>query len=84
MTRAEIAQHVTQALCRVAPECESMTLQLDVPLRDQLDIDSMDFLRFVMELHMQFGVDVPEADYGHLGSLTQIVDYLTPKIADQR
>jgi acyl carrier protein len=84
MTRVEIAQHVTQALASVAPELESMTLQPDLPLRDQLDIDSMDFLRFVMELHKQLGVDVPEADYGRLGSLTQIVDYLTPKIAAQR
>ena len=84
MTSAEIAQHVTQALCRVAPEFESMTLQPDLPLRDQVDIDSMDFLRFVMELHTQLGVDVPEADYGHLGSLTQIVEYLTPRIAARR
>lgn len=79
MTRGEIEQTVRQALLSVAPELEAMPLDADVPLRDQVDIDSMDFLRFVMELHKQLGVDVPEADYDKLGSLTRIVDYLTAK-----
>lgn len=84
MTRAEVEQKVKQALCSVAPELESTPLQPDQPLRDQVDIDSMDFLRFVMDLHRQFGVDVPEADYRQLDSLERTVDYIAAKIGAQR
>ena len=76
MTRAEIQDTVTQALVSVAPEVGSATLKADVPLRDQVDLDSMDFLRFVMELHKQLGIAVPEADYGRLGSVGDVVDYV--------
>lgn len=84
MTRADIEQKVKQALCSVAPELESAPLQPELPLRDQVDIDSMDFLRFVVELHKQLGVDVPEADYQKLDSLERMVDYIDAKIGAQR
>ena len=74
MTRDEIHGRVVQALVAVTPELASVPLQPDVPLRDQTDLDSMDFLRFVMELHRQLGVEVPEADYAKLGSLTDAVN----------
>lgn len=61
-----------------------MPLQAALPLRDQVDIDSMDFLRFVLELHKQLGVDVPEADYPELDSLERTVDYIAAKIGAQR
>ena len=83
MTRGEIEQQVRTALLGVAPELESTRIEPEVPLRDQIDIDSMDFLRFVMALHAQLGVDVPEADYEKLTSLTRTVDYLAAKIGDQ-
>lgn len=83
MTRGEIEQTVRQALLSVAPELEAMPLDAHVPLRDQVDIDSMDFLRFVMVLHRQLGVDVPETDYHKFGSLTSIVEYLTAKVGAQ-
>ena len=76
MTRAEIQDTVIQALVSVAPEVGSATLKADVPLRDQVDLDSMDFLRFVMELHKQLGIAVPEADYGRLASVGDVVDYV--------
>jgi acyl carrier protein len=84
MTRAEIEQKVKQALCSVAPELESTPLQPDLPLRDQVDIDSMDFLRFVTDLHRQFGVDVPEADYQKLDSLDRTVEYIVAKVGSRR
>ena len=76
MTRAEIQNIVIQALVSIAPETGSTTLKPDVPLRDQVDLDSMDFLRFVMELHRRFGLEIPEADYPKLATLAGIVDYL--------
>jgi acyl carrier protein len=84
MTRSEVEQKVREALLSVAPELAAATLDPDQPLRDQADIDSMDFLRFVMELHKQLGVEVPEADYGKLASLNRAVDYVATKTAAER
>jgi acyl carrier protein len=76
MTRAEIHDAVIQALVSVAPEIGSTTLEPDVPLRDQVDLDSMDFLRFVMELHKRLAVEIPEADYQKVATLAGMEDYL--------
>lgn len=76
MTRAEIQAKVLEALVNVAPEVDSATLDANMALRDQVDLDSMDFLRFVVELHRQLGVEVPEADYQKLSSLAGVVDYV--------
>jgi acyl carrier protein len=76
MTRAEIQAKVMDALMGVAPEIASASLKLDSPLRDQVDLDSMDFLRFIMELHKQLGVEVPEADYARLRSVSDVVNYV--------
>lgn len=76
MTRAEIRDTVIQALVSVAPEIGSTALEPDVPLRDQVDLDSMDFLRFLMELHKRLAVEIPEADYQKVATLAGMVDYL--------
>ena len=81
MTPAEIRQKVAQALAGVAPEIDAASLRPDVPLRDQVDLDSMDFLRFVVELHRQVGVEVPEADYQKLATLGGAVDYLAARLS---
>jgi len=52
-----------------------------VRLRDQLELDSMDFLDIVMELRKRHGIEVPEADYPELASLDSCAEYLTPKFA---
>lgn len=80
MTRTELQQAVTRALAHVAPELEPSAIAADVPLRDQVDIDSMDFLRFVVELHKTLGVEVPEADYPMLTTLAGIVEYLAARL----
>jgi len=84
MTRAELQEKVVQALVSVAPEVDPATLRSDAPLRDQVDLDSMDFLRVIVEIHKQVGVDVPEADYEKLGSLASTVDYLSARLRDTR
>ena len=76
MTRVEIQAKVLEALASVAPEVDTATLDPNMALRDQVDLDSMDFLRFVVELHRQFGVELPEADYQKLSSLAAVVDYV--------
>ena len=76
MTADEIRGAVLGAIHRVAPEADPASLEQDVPLREQLDIDSMDFLRFVTELNKSLGVDVPEKDYPRLATVDGCVDYL--------
>jgi acyl carrier protein len=81
MTRDEIKEAVLRALSDVAPEADSATLRLDVDLRDQLDIDSMDSLNFAIGIHEQLHVDIPEADWARLQTLDEVVDYLVEKTA---
>jgi acyl carrier protein len=64
----------------VAPEIDAALLDANVPLRDQVDLDSMDFLRFVIQLHQEMGIDVPEADYPKLASLAGAIDYIAGRL----
>lgn len=77
MTRDEIRNAVIKALTSVAPEIESRVVDADTILRGELDLDSMDFLNFVIALHESLGVDVPETDYGKLGTINGAVQYLS-------
>jgi acyl carrier protein len=76
MTRAQLRQAVLDALISVVPEAQPAEIKPAAPLRDQLDIDSMDFMNFVVALDQALGVDVPEAEYGRLSTLDACVDYL--------
>jgi acyl carrier protein len=75
-TPERLRQVVIDALAKVAPEADASTLDPKQGLRDQLDLDSMDFLNFVLALHAALGVDVPERDYPKLATLDSCVDYL--------
>jgi len=81
MTKDEIRTGVLRILCQIAPEANPAQLKQEVSLRDQLDIDSMDFLNFAIGLHNAFGVDIPEADYAKLLTLDGCVEYLTTATA---
>jgi acyl carrier protein len=76
MSRQDVQGAVLHALSSVAPETDPATLDPKKPIREELDIDSMDFLNFVVALHASLGVDVPERDYAKLGTLESCVDYL--------
>ena len=79
MTQAEIQQAVFDALRKIAPEADPQKLQLNENLREALDIDSFDFLNFLIGLHDKLGVEIPEADYGRLTTLSDLVNYLSAK-----
>jgi acyl carrier protein len=79
MTPQAIREQVFQALADVAPEADPASLDLTRPLRDQVDIDSFDYLNFIIGLSDRLGVTVPEADYGSIGTLTRLVDYLAQR-----
>ena len=80
MDPADIRRALIDALASVAPEGDYDRLKPDRPLRDQLDIDSYDFLNVVVHLHEQLGVDIPEADYQKLATLDSAVAYLAPRL----
>jgi acyl carrier protein len=80
MTREEIRLAVVRALTTVAPEIDPQTLRPDDIFRQEFDLDSMDFLNFVIGLHGSLGVDVPEADYGKLATVKTAVDYLESRL----
>lgn len=80
MTRDEISQAIIDIINDILPEGDCDGVDPDQKLRDQLDLDSMDFLDIVMELRKQYGVEVPEQDYPKLETLNSCVEYLGPKM----
>lgn len=79
MTKEECKQVVLDIIADIAPDEDLNGIDSSVRLRDQLDLDSMDFLDIVMELRKQHGVEVPEEEYPQLASLDSCAEYLTPK-----
>jgi len=80
MTQDQLRDTVLRVLAAVAPEADLAAIDPGTDLRDQLDIDSVDFLNFVVGLHNALGVDVPEADYPQLSSIDACVVYLAAKL----
>lgn len=79
MTEDQVKQIVIDIINEIAPDEETTGIKDEVNLRDQMDLDSMDFLDIVMELRKQHGIEVPEEDYPKLASLASCAEYLTPK-----
>lgn len=79
MTEDQVKQIVTDIINEIAPDEDTSELKGEINLRDQMDLDSMDFLDIVMELRKQHGIEVPEEDYPKLASLDSCAEYLTPK-----
>jgi acyl carrier protein len=79
MNEQDLRPIVLRALRRIAPEADPTRIDPNESLRDQLDVDSMDFLNFLIALHEALGVDIPEADYARLSTLQGILDYLAQK-----
>jgi len=80
MDRYDIRRGVLDALLTIAPEVDPQSLRDAQPLREQVDLDSMDWLSVLVGLHQRFGVEIPESDYGRLATLAQIVDYLAARV----
>ena len=78
MTNAEIKDLVLEIIEDIDDEADFASLDPDEPLRDQLDLDSMDFLDIVMELRKRHQLQIPEEDYPQLATLNSCVKYLEP------
>jgi acyl carrier protein len=79
MTEDQVKQIVIDIIAEIAPDEDTSNIKPEINLREQLDLDSMDFLDIVMELRKQHSIEVPEADYPQLASLDTCAAYLTPK-----
>ncbi|GAB4013373.1 MAG: acyl carrier protein [Bdellovibrio sp.] len=80
MQAEQVREIVLNIISDVSMEDDLSHIKDDVALRDQLDLDSMDFLDIVMELKKRYKVEVPQEDYPRLASLQSCVEYLTPKM----
>jgi acyl carrier protein len=81
MNREEIQDAIKDIIQTVAPDEDVSNLKPDLKLREQIELDSMDFLDIVMELRKRYGVHVPEQDYKELATLDGCVAYLSPLFA---
>ena len=78
-THTTIRQQVLAELKRIAPELEENDLKSDRPLREQVDLDSMDWLNFLVALAERFKVEIPESDYRRLVTLDEVAAYLAAR-----
>ena len=82
MTPVEIREAVLDILSNISPDEDLSGLEDTKPFREQLEMDSMDFLDIVMELRKRHRIQIPEEDYKHLASLASTVAYLEPRMRD--
>jgi len=81
MTDAELKAAIFACLAPIAPEADPAALDPDANLREALDIDSFDFLQFLIALSARLGIEVPEADYAKLSTLNDMTAYLSARLA---
>jgi acyl carrier protein len=84
MNREEIIDAIKDIIHTIAPDEDLSSLAPDVRLREQIELDSMDFLDIVMELRKRYGVQVPEQDYKELATLDGCVRFLGPLLTDKK
>ncbi|PIR00170.1 MAG: acyl carrier protein [Nitrospinae bacterium CG11_big_fil_rev_8_21_14_0_20_45_15] len=84
MTKEQVRQAILDILTEIAPDEDIHSISDDGNLRDQIDLDSMDFLDIVMELRKRFNIEVPEKDYEFLATMSSCVNYLFPLLGDRK
>lgn len=82
MAPEQIRQVVLDILKKIAPDEDLSDLDDSVAFREQMELDSMDFLDIVMELRKLYRIQIPEEDYTNLVTMQSTVDYLTPLLKD--
>jgi acyl carrier protein len=82
MTREQVRQAILNIISDIAPDEDLGAVKDEEKLRDQFDLDSMDFLDIVMELRKRFNLEVPEKDYQELVTVASSVEYLFPRLKD--
>jgi acyl carrier protein len=82
MTADEVRAMILEVIHEIVPDEDLSDLKPDVRIRDQIEMDSMDFLDIIMELRKRYGITVPEDDYMKLSTLDSSVEYLEPLMKD--
>jgi len=80
MNEADIKTSIIKGLAQIAPEADFDELSMTENIREELDIDSFDFLNFLIGLDEELGVEIPEDDYEKLVSLNDLISYLSQRI----
>jgi acyl carrier protein len=80
MSADQIRQVILNILIRIAPDNDLTNLKDEVPFREQMELDSMDFLDIVMEIRKRYRVQIPEEDYTFLNTMASTVSYLLPRL----
>jgi len=83
MTDQQIKDMILEIVADIAPDADLSNIKPEVRLRDQIELDSMDFLDIIMELRKRYSIDVPEEDYMKLANLDGCVEYLRPHLKDR-
>lgn len=81
MTEQELRTAFLEELVQIAPDLNADTIGADEHIQDDLELDSMDVLNLVTALHERFGVDIPEAEYPQIATVSLAAKYLASKIA---
>ena len=82
MTKEQIKTTILEIIAQIIPDEDLSNLKGDIPLREQVELDSMDFLDIIMELRKRYGIEVPEDDYTQLATLDGSVAYLEPQMRE--
>ena len=80
MTKEKIRSVLMEIVAEIMPDEDLTNLKGDVPIREQVELDSMDFLDIIMELRKRYGIEVPEDDYMQLATIDSSVAYLEPRM----
>lgn len=81
MTKEEIKSSLLNIIAEIVPDEDVQNLQEDIRIRDQINLDSMDFLDIIMELRKRYQVQIPEEDYPQLATMSGCIVYLEPLLA---
>ncbi|MBI4389813.1 MAG: acyl carrier protein [Nitrospinae bacterium] len=84
MTKEEVRAAILEILSDIAPDEDLSSIDDDKKLREQFNLDSMDFLDIVMELRKRYNLEVPEKDYEHLVTMSSCVSYLQPLLKNRQ
>ncbi len=82
MTKEEIRKAIYNIISEIVPDEDLNSMDDNLVIRDQIELDSMDFLDIVLELRKRYKADVPEEDYPKLATINGCVEYLEPKLKD--
>jgi len=80
MTKEQIKAIILEIIAQIIPDEDLSNLKGDIPIREQVELDSMDFLDIIMELRKRYGIEVPENDYMQFATLDGSVAYLEPRM----